>query len=93
MNDYWNDPPDYPEPPYCCDDYMTEFPDGICVCDCCGLRVSPAPEWDPGPAPDVELPDDFYHGPPLCPHGREWTDCATCDHLGDITFDAARERR
>jgi hypothetical protein len=94
MNDWRNDPPDYPEPPYCCDDYMTVFPDGVCVCDRCGLRVAPAPEWEPcGELEPDELPDDFYQGPEKCPHGNEWTDCDACDHLGDLAYDAAKERR
>lgn len=31
--------------------------------------------------------------PIACPHGKPAGDCAACDHLGDLAFDAAREDR
>jgi hypothetical protein len=30
---------------------------------------------------------------PHCPHGNVTGDCSTCDHLGDLAHDAAREAR
>lgn len=95
MQGYWNAPPDYPDLPECCDDEMECFEDGVCLCAHCGLRLAPAPEWDPGPEDfvDVELPDDFRGGPERCPHGNEWHACDACDHLSDLAYDAARERR
>jgi hypothetical protein len=93
-SDWWNDPPDYPEPPECCDDAMEVFDDGVCLCSHCGLRIDTCvPDWDPGPEPIVELPDDFWDGPEHCPHGKLWGDCDACDHLSDLAYDAARERR
>lgn len=46
MNDYWNDPPDYPEPPECCDDVMEVLDDGTCKCNKCGKvnRIDCDPE-------------------------------------------------
>jgi len=29
----------------------------------------------------------------ICPHGNTWGECGTCDHLGDMAYDAARESR
>lgn len=31
--------------------------------------------------------------PAKCPHGNEWGSCDHCDFLGDIAYDAQRERR
>lgn len=46
--------------------------------------------------PMIELPDDIlegFEGPEKCPHGNEWHQCDACDHLSDLAYDAARERR
>ena len=37
------DPPDHPEPPECCGDYMSVYEDGSCKCPTCGGP----PAWDP----------------------------------------------
>lgn len=93
-SDWYLDPPESPEPPECCGDEMECFKDGVCLCSHCGLRIDTCvPDWDPGPEPIVELPDDFYEGPEHCPHGKPWGDCDACDHLSDLAYDAARERR
>jgi hypothetical protein len=95
MTAYRNDdPPDYPEPPECCGEEMDV--DGQClVCATCGRREEIIYDDYPDPQPDPveELPDDFYAGPEKCPHGNNWGDCDACDYLGDIAYDAARERR
>lgn len=88
-----DDPPDYPEVPECCDEEMEVDSAGGCKCLTCGKTWDPPKEWDPGPEPDVELPDDFFEGPPMCPRGSPWTACDHCDHLSDLAYDAARERR
>ena len=56
MNDYWNDPPDYPEPPECCGDIMDVTDDGVCACPSCGKRIEPQPDIEPVKA--VEILDD-----------------------------------
>lgn len=101
MKDYWNDPPDHPEPP----EWFMELeaaiehpncPANIATAVRCQLddwcAASNGSDFDPGPEPVVELPDDFA-GPEKCPHGREWTECDACDHLSDLAYDAARESR
>jgi hypothetical protein len=62
MNDYWNDPPEQPEPPECCDEIMDVDANGACVCSKCGKRIEPPAEV-PEP-PDVELPDDYMRESP-----------------------------
>jgi hypothetical protein len=47
MNDYWNDPPEYPEPPECCGDIMDVTDDGACVCPKCKKRIEPQQDPDP----------------------------------------------
>jgi len=59
MNDYWNDPPEYPEPPECCGDIMDVTDDGACVCPKCKKRIEPQQDPDPRAFADVELPDDY----------------------------------
>lgn len=63
MNDYWNDPPDTPESPECCDDYMDVESDGACKCLTCGKRIEPQPDPDPAVFADTELPDDYSRRP------------------------------
>jgi len=51
MNDYWNDPPESPETPECCGDFMDyDEKTGACTCPTCGKHVEPEP--------DIEPPDD-----------------------------------
>lgn len=59
MNDYWNDPPEYPEPPECCGDIMDVTEDGACVCPTCKKRIEPQQDPDPRAFADAELPDDI----------------------------------
>lgn len=94
MRDFWNDPPEYPEAPECCEDEMEINDDGSCVCAHCGKRIEPPKEYEDSEVfQDVELPDDYFKGPEKCPHGREWTDCDACDYLSDLAYDAARESK
>lgn len=39
MNDYWNNPPEHPDLPECCDEYMTCDSDGNCICEICGKVI------------------------------------------------------
>lgn len=105
MNDYHLDPPDYPDPPECpfCDEGVA----GSCeqsngrityICDMieCGHQWSVDDSYEPEMT--QEEIDFLNEEPPLedephCPHGNDWGDCASCDHLGDLAYDAARERR
>ena len=72
----------------------------IFTCDECGREWSiPHPcEWsyesEATDAMHTEMCDEFQpDSDPLCPHGNIWGECSACDYLGDIAFDAARERR
>ena len=95
MQDYWNDPPDEPELPECCGEVMEyDVLTDTCKCSICERKIESAPDIEPIDEPKLEeLPDDFFSGPPLCPHGKEWTDCGACDHASDLAYDAARESR
>lgn len=44
MNDYWNDPPEYPDPPECCGEEMEIHDDGTATCAKCGETVEPFPD-------------------------------------------------
>lgn len=89
-----DDPPDYPEPPECCGEIMDVDGQHL-TCATCKRREEIVYDDYPEPPDDPveELPDDFYAGPEKCPHGNSWGDCATCDYLGDIAYDAVREKR
>lgn len=106
MNDYWNDPPEPPEPPACprrldaqaCDgsgEYLYEGKHGpVFSCDTCGYQwtAKPAPEPDPPEVNDEKFSNEQAPSPKTCPHGRTG-ECDACDHLSDIAYDTARERR
>ncbi len=47
---------------------------------------------DPQPEPDIEPLEREPIRNTVCPHGRTET-CDACDHLSDLAYDAARERR
>lgn len=99
MNDYWNDPPEYDEPPECCGDIMEQLEDGTLVCEHCGKRYEPAQ--------DIELVDECSANgicfidaeeyaqaqQPFCPHGNAWGSCDACDYASDLAYDAERERK
>lgn len=111
MRDYWNDPPEEPEPPPCHNDkgpkcegsgeYQYDGKDGMVFsCDTCAYQwVIPFPV-DPEPLPDLtteeldqlEAIEAEARANQPCPHGKIG-ECAACDHLGDLAYDAARERR
>jgi hypothetical protein len=102
MKDYWNDPPEEPEPPSCpfsgCEgsgefdrDTPTHY---VFICDECGRDWTIDHPDDPAPLEDVDYDPDYEpEGPELCPHGNAWGDCSACDHLGDIAYDTYRENR
>lgn len=91
MQDYWNDPPETPEPPECCDEIMDVQPDGSVVCSKCGRRIEPEAH-----KPDAEIPQEQITRDPepdgTCPHGKKGQ-CDACDHASDLAHDAAREQR
>lgn len=92
MNDYWNDPPDGPEWPECCDQEMEIDEAGNCACKVCGSRIDAPvePELEPDlPDPDIQPPEPD----PICPHGNERHECDHCAYLSDLAYDAARESR
>jgi hypothetical protein len=102
MNDYWNDPPDYPEPPECpndkqnCDgsgEYLYDGKTGMVFsCDTCGYQwVIPFPA-DPEPESEGTFTYEVNETPVPCPHGK-LESCDACDHLSDIAYDTARENR
>ena len=70
-------------------------------CEDCGhlwLAVNPWPDPDPEayqdpPGLDELLGEEDVDNGPLCPHDNPWGDCAACDHMSDMAFDAAREAR
>jgi hypothetical protein len=104
MNDYWNDPHDYPEPPEWwmnLDDAMEDetMPESVkkAIKEAMDEWASTGQEeYDPGPEPDFS-DDDFQNHYAIkattCPHGRAPHNCDDCDYLGDIAYDAAREAR
>ena len=95
MNDYWNDPPEYPEIPECCDLEMIVDDDGNCKCSICGATIEAQPDIEPPDEPIEPLLPDNEEPPESenCPHDKKWGDCEACDHLGDLAFDFAREQR
>ncbi len=102
MNDYWNDPPDHPEPPSCpndkpkCDgsgEYLYDGKTGMVFsCDVCGFQWVIPFERDPEPEPDLDRRIELAEESRACPHGRIES-CDACDHLSDFAYDAERERR
>jgi DNA-directed RNA polymerase subunit RPC12/RpoP len=103
MTDWWNDPPESDDPLNCpaCSSGFGDYLTGnervqMFACEECGHRwiIQITPDYGPE---DIALFDDDEHPridtQPLCPHGQEWGECATCDYLGDLAYDAARERR
>lgn len=100
MNDYWNDPPEGPEPPACPDDhcdgsgeYLYDGKTGqIYSCDKCGFQwvISFEPDQEPTPEEPVALDEDPEPKP--CPHGNIG-ECDSCDRLSDFLYDANREGR
>ena len=50
MQDYWNDPPEEPEIPECCELEMLVDDDGNCKCSACGATIEAQPDIEP---PDV----------------------------------------
>jgi len=107
LNDSYLDPPEPEEGPECmeCDDGFGEYDkDGekcrIYICDSCGAEILEMME--PDIQPDIHLtPKEdevkwtmkYSCDATICPHGNDWGDCSTCDHLGDLAYDTARESR
>jgi hypothetical protein len=85
-----------------CDDGYGEYLTGnrmihLFECSECGHRWSMPAQEDADDPEDVQLSDEELFAAPQypgrCPHGREWGECGDCDYLGDLAYDAARERR
>ena len=80
MNDYWNDPPeeqDYDDNP---------------------SMDAPEQNYDTMAEYFMEVNEICLERierdiPERCPHGNEWGSCGHCDFLGDLAYDAAREKR
>ena len=49
MHDYWNDPPEVPEVPECCDQPMVMDNHGDCHCCICGKTIECDQQIDAGP--------------------------------------------
>ena len=82
MNDYWNDPPEEPEHPECCGEYMDVCEDtGIATCATCGRRIEPEPDIEP--ILD-ELPDDLATTPPPPPPAPSGVEGYLCTLLADM---------
>jgi hypothetical protein len=93
VKDYWNDPPDEPSAPECCDEEMEVSKDGSkFICSHCGQVIENPPDIEETPIPE-EIDLDLPNEEPLCPHKNEWGDCDKCDHESDIAYDSDRERR
>ena len=56
MNDWYNDPPETPEPPECCGEMMEVDEDGDCECMTCGKLVV----CDKEPAEDPRIAHGDY---------------------------------
>jgi hypothetical protein len=97
MNDYHLDPPEAPEPPECCEDFMDAYEDGSFKCFTCGATIDPVPdpdpEWEKNVVYDPFPEEEGYPKENTCRHGNPHGDCDTCDHLGDLAYDEARERK
>lgn len=93
MNDRHLDPPETPEPPYCCGDYMEVLEDGSCKCEKCGKAINPPEDVEPPYCHDPLPEEEGYPQDVKCPHGRPLGDCDHCDYMADIKFDEMRERR
>jgi len=100
MNDYWNDPPEEPEVPECCEMEMECDRNGVLWCKNCGAQIEPDPE--PEPIDEWKCDKCGRTYPCLCepepeedqkcPHGKT-SGCDHCDYLSDIAFDTHRENR
>lgn len=90
MQDYWNDPPEHPEPPECCGEIMDVLDDGSLACPHCGIAIPPPDDID---APDFGQVDPEEFEPPTeCPHGRPFGSCCWCEKAADLAFNSKRER-
>lgn len=86
MNDYWNDPPEQPDLPVCCEDFMDILEDGNAVCGKCGKRIETRQEEYELPEPDDTLEERDSE--------KEKFPEDTYDYAADdLAFDAERERR
>jgi len=47
MTDYYNDPPEQPEVPECCDHDMSSNDRGDCFCEICGSTIVAPPDIEP----------------------------------------------
>jgi hypothetical protein len=90
MNDYWNDPPEYPEVPECCEQEMDVDDQGNCRCAICGKTIECQPDPEPPEMPEFNWEDMTNEKPAanstLPPLARSTLDVADCC----VTLEEAR---
>jgi hypothetical protein len=105
--DFYLDPPDHPEPPdwYTALEDVLEVmspPESVAEAIRKALDAwnqeqaaqhDPDPEWEQNVVYDPFPEEEGYPKENTCRHGNPHGDCDTCDHLSDIAYDEARERK
>ena len=89
MSDWWNDPPETPEPPECCDDIMDITPDGGCICNTCKKVIPPVDETEMLNAMAAEYEADKAMAAHYDAHAKEYEEHERKknEKMIDINFD------